>query len=500
MFVKRYQAPAGDGEVLIDPPLTSVSSLLKNAKNFDISGRPFGGKSFSEFRTLARYEVLELVQNYHQQFGESISITHSNKWIVVGHEPDLFHPGVWLKNFVLAKLGREHRAVTLNLIVDNDVPKSASIRIPRTDGTVAMLPFDDTPSGVPYEEWLARNEKLFHSFPSRIDELAHDWNEQPMVGRFWNEMQNVVQRPLIADKFSRARRHFERSWGAENLELPVSRMADTQSFRAFAIAIINDARRFAEHYNECLRIYRRTYRIASRHHPVPELIRDGKWQEIPFWIWTAAEPKRRRAFVRDENGETRVRWNGSQQRLADPAIKLRPRALMLTLFARLALADMFIHGIGGAKYDELTEMIAERYFAAHLPGFLVVSGTLHLPLQPFPVSEVDWHAALRNFRDLQWNPQRQLMIASPQLSAERDRLLTMPTQTRRQRRDRYRLLRENLDQWRPVTQLPIAAAQAELDRIVQELRANAILRSREYPFILFSERRLCGWFEKVTSA
>jgi len=145
-------------------------------------------------------------------------------------------------------------------------------------------------------------------------------------------------------------------------------------------------------------------------------------------------------------------------------------------------------------------MIAERYFVAHLPGFLVVSGTLHLPLQPFPVSEVDWHAALRNFRDLQWNPQRQLMIASPQLSAERDRLLTMPTQTRRQRRDRYRLLRENLDQWRPVTQLPIAAAQAELDRIVQELRANAILRSREYPFILFSERRLCGWFEKVTSA
>ena len=35
-------------------------------------------------------------------------------------------------------------------------------------------------------------------------------------------------------------------------------------------------------------------------------------------------------------------------------IKLRSRALTTTMFVRLFLADAFLHGIGGAKYDEVT--------------------------------------------------------------------------------------------------------------------------------------------------
>lgn len=500
MFVKRYQAPAGDGEVLIDPPLTSVSSLLKNAKNFDISGRPFDGRSFAEFRLLARQEVLQKSINYHQQFDESPSVANSDTWIVVGHEPDLFHPGVWLKNFVAAKLGREYRAVVLNLIVNNDVPKSTSIRVPRTDGSVALVPFDEAPGDVPYEEGSVHNKGLFRSFPNRIDELTHEWNERPMAGPFWEKVLEANKQAPAYEQITYARRHFERSWGTVNLELPVSWLADTQSFRVFANALIKDAERFAVLYNESLRDYRQQHQIKSRHHPVPQLVHDVDWTEVPFWIWASVEPKRRRAFVRCENGDTWVRWNGSSRRLSDPTIKFRPRALMLTLFARLALADLFIHGIGGAKYDELTDMIAVRQFGACLPRFLVASGTLHLPLEPFSATKMDRLSAQRKLRQLQWSPQQHVAAAAPELAAERHRLLKLPTLTRRQRRERYRQLRENLDRWWPVTQLPADAAQAEVDRIDRELRANEVLRSREYPFILFSEPRLRGWFEKVTSS
>ena len=42
--------------------------------------------------------------------------------------------------------------------------------------------------------------------------------------------------------------------------------------------------------------------------------------------------------------------------------KIRTRALTTTMFARLFLADLFIHGIGGGIYDELTDRIIERYY------------------------------------------------------------------------------------------------------------------------------------------
>ena len=45
------------------------------------------------------------------------------------------------------------------------------------------------------------------------------------------------------------------------------------------------------------------------------------------------------------------------------------------MFARLAVADLFIHGIGGAKYDELTDAIGERFFGIQLRPYMVVSGT-----------------------------------------------------------------------------------------------------------------------------
>ena len=39
-------------------------------------------------------------------------------------------------------------------------------------------------------------------------------------------------------------------------------------------------------------------------------------------------------------------------------------------FSRFMLGDLFIHGIGGAKYDELGDEIARRFFGIEPPGFL----------------------------------------------------------------------------------------------------------------------------------
>ena len=65
--------------------------------------------------------------------------------------------------------------------------------------------------------------------------------------------------------------------------------------------------------------------------------------------------------------------------------KVRSRALTNTLFARLFLADLFVHGIGGGKYDELTDDIIRRFYGCEPPAFLVLSATRLLPLPAVPV-------------------------------------------------------------------------------------------------------------------
>ena len=66
------------------------------------------------------------------------------------------------------------------------------------------------------------------------------------------------------------------------------------------------------------------------------------------------------------------------------SVRLRTRALTTTLFSRFLLGDLFIHGIGGAKYDELGDEIARRFFGIEPPGFLTVSMTLWLGLPSDP--------------------------------------------------------------------------------------------------------------------
>ena len=55
--------------------------------------------------------------------------------------------------------------------------------------------------------------------------------------------------------------------------------------------------------------------------------------------------------------------------LPSRGIRLRTRALTTTLFARYVLGDLFVHGIGGAKYDELGDDWRRTFSRSTLPGY-----------------------------------------------------------------------------------------------------------------------------------
>jgi hypothetical protein len=122
----RLRAPTEHGQILAVPPLDEVEALLEvNRRNLKSAHILSIGKSLNELRALARREILAAASQYHREAGETVADATSDVWIVAGHQPELFHPGVWFKNFVLHQLGRKHAAVALNLIVDTDTAKPA---------------------------------------------------------------------------------------------------------------------------------------------------------------------------------------------------------------------------------------------------------------------------------------------------------------------------------------------------------------------------------------
>ncbi|NIP85546.1 MAG: hypothetical protein GTO03_08270, partial [Planctomycetales bacterium] len=287
------------------------------------------------------------------------------------------------------------------------------------------------------------------------------------------------------------------------------------TFSWFTCHLLAHLPRLVEIYNASLADYRRANRIRSVAHPVPDLAMDQRWLEAPFWIWTAKDPVRRRLFVQPQ-GETLLLSNRSQVtvrlplaadqpaaaavgQLADVAgqgIKLRPRALVTTLFARLLLCDLFIHGIGGAKYDQLTDLLIARFFGVRPPHFLTLSGTLRLPI-PHARTTVDQLSELRQrLRRVEFHPEKFLDLGATGDLAERHRwvahkerwIKTPPTPENGRRR--YLEIRRSNEALRGWLVDVVRGLQDNLHQARSAVRSEAILSSREYPFCFFPEQNL----------
>ncbi len=322
---------------------------------------------------------------------------------LAGHQPQMYHPGVWLKNFALGRLAEKHRATAINLIIDSDAISAVSLRVP--GGTAekpaaAQVAFDRPDPAVPYEERRIEDRELFASFGRRVQEQIAQLIPHPLIENFWPM---VIHQSHETDRLgaclARARHLIESQWGLRTLEIPQSWVCDLDSFRWFVAHLLAQMGEFSAVYNEAVRQYRRQYRIRSSSHPVPDLAAEDQWLEAPFWIWSLEDPRRKRLFAKINRAEVLItdrhdiharlplgeQGDGARavEQLADLArrgVKIRSRALITTLWARLVLGDLFIHGIGGGNYDLVTDRIIERFFQRTPPGFMVLSATLHLAL------------------------------------------------------------------------------------------------------------------------
>lgn len=526
MAVRPVKAPREDGAIVAEPPLDDVGRLLEqNRRLFARVGPDLLGRRTADLRRDARQEVLAAARHYLRQAGEPIPENDGPSLLMAGHQPELFHPGVWVKNFALQGLARRHGVIPVNLVVDNDTAKSVVLRYPVTEvplPSVMTSPphlgralFDHGTTEAPWEERTVQDEAFFSSFPER---LSLRWGFEPMLGDFWREVRRQRERtPLLGERFAGARRSLERRWGCHNLEVPVSAVCRTEAFAVFAGDLLSNLPRLHEAYNGSVRAYRQRYKLRSVVHPVPDLARDGDWWEAPFWAWRPGQARRGRLMVRatanalelrvgNETGPSLPRGRPEALVAAWPdlerqGLKVRSRALTNTLFARLFLCDLFIHGIGGGKYDEVTDALMRCYYGVEPPAYLVLSATLLLPLPHYDAAPDGCARLARDERDLTWNPQRHLdgAAADPSLAElvrRKQALIAAEPSDRRQRRQWFHELRAVTEALRPAVEERRAALHRRREICERQARANELLRDRDYPFCLYPEAALRSFYTR----
>lgn len=556
MTAARFHAPAEHGAVLIDPPPHDWPRLVEeNARLLRLAVLSCCGLSLQEWRAITAALVKELASRQLQRWGLTAPLNGAG-WLVTGHQPELFHPGVWAKHFAVAEAAKCSSLIPLNLIADHDQPKHLAVRAPvhTPNGLSALwIPFCEASPVLPWEEYLLSSHDdnslvlgvvsqpasesnlrpanclcsraTFFSLAERVFGVAQDLLPEMILPRFWSHLENLAERLdgtcALAELLAGARRSWEEHWGYGNGEVRVSALCGGEAFLAFVAQILGDLPAFAATHNAELSAFRRDQGIRSRTHPVPPLLQEEDWYEAPFWVWRAGQPRQRlwaqpqREIWRLRSGEggavvavRSVRGRDDLielgQQLAETGWKIRPRALTLTMFVRLFLAEMFVHGIGGGVYDRFTDRLIWRYWRLVPPRYSVVTATLRLPLPEPAPPPLPREVLLTRLRDCRFNPDRVLpreSLVSPEVRqlVERKRALLRhwPEASLHQRRMLHRELCELRQALQPLARPVEAELRAALEKLTLRQQQLALARDREWAFVLHAERALSQLVERI---
>jgi hypothetical protein len=384
-----WKAPTGDGELFIWPePQELLAQTRGNAAALVNCHVPVTGQPLADWRT----EMRRLLGHPDNE----------QPLLVSGHQTELFHAGVWVKNALISAAAKALGGASIYLAVDTDHPKHLQLRwpgtsIPLTDdpalGTAAWAGLLAPPTRAhraAIDAALAAAQRNWSFTPLLGDFLAKLWQSAPIDPPAGQHTAGQLMTALVD-----AQQQIDHSLGLDNRAALASPLWKAAPYLAYAHHLLADAPRVAAAYNGVLHEYRRQTNKRSTTRPMPDLHLAPGRIEVPFWLDDLATGQRQRACVRADGQNWALRVKDNQflldarrgpdaaqalgAFLAAHGARLSPRALTLTLFARLLICDQFVHGIGGARYDQITDGLIVKLFGIEPPAFAVATATLFFP-------------------------------------------------------------------------------------------------------------------------
>lgn len=464
-----YETPKNNKEVFVDPEISRIPGMaLENKETLQRCRIAVNGIPFQTVRDKTREELLRRAVQYTNEI-RTLLRKEPYKWdftsrpvedvpiIQTGHEPIFYHPGIWVKNHLAHHIAKRVNGIGINMIVDNDACTMGFLYAPILSENllhVQKIALVDGKDRVAYEEIVFDDGKELLRFRDEVLALlkknalnADALSGKPMgkgatIQPLYKNTKTVIADMQVAFEgymshvvacrergcvdmvglLTAARVTMEEDFQIKNLEIPVSWVCNTDGFYHFFLHVLHNAVRFARIYNAKLSEYRSIHNIRSKANPLPDLNVGNNVTELPFWVWKQGE-ERKRCYLLNE-GDLLTITDGTHvvailkkneagsenvqklKALQEDRIKLRPRAITTTMFSRLLFSDVFIHGIGGAKYDTITDEIIREFFGISPPSYVTSSATLFLPLNALERDAGELQRVQHELRDMPHNPER----------------------------------------------------------------------------------------------
>ncbi len=476
-----WKAPDEDGQILIWPdPDALLRQTAENLRGLNSSPAILQGVGLPELRAAARTWI-----------GHSDS---NQPLIATGHQTELYHPGVWVKHAMINSVARKVGGQAYQLAVDTDAPKHLHLRWPggsqpiTEDDRLARAAWTGLLAG-PMAGHINEVEKAF-----RAAEAV--WEFKPMVDPFLEALRRFsIEQPTLPAALVNATHAVDWSLGLRHHALLLAPVWTSPAYLVFAHHLMARAEELAHQYNAALRDYRTEKGISSPGRPMPDLQVDADEIEAPFWVDDLAADSRKRLFLKRTAGG----W-ALDDFVFDPAapgyaaadkllaylryrnLRIAPRALTLTMFMRLFLADQFVHGIGGGRYDQVTDRLINAHLGTAPPHFSVTTATLYFPAAAGQ-KRVSLRPLLQEGRRLRhgsFSREKREMAA---------RIVTLPRNGAERRThfgDMHRWLARQADS--PT----MHAWQQQLDHALEEQLKQKAIFDRELFFAIQPEERLRG--------
>jgi hypothetical protein len=386
MTYDDWKAPKADSQMLIWP---EPEALLRAVNE--------NGDRLAEAEQLVQNRPLRDLREEARSFA---GVHDQRRIILTGHQTELWHPGVWAKNALIDAASRKLGGLAVHLAVDTDAPKHLALRWPN----FSMPITDDAASTT--AEWAAL---VAPPTPAHLDEIEQKLNAakssfgyEPMLNDWMQAIRLAVLDGLNGSDLPKAiatsSHHLDWSLGLEYTIQTLSPTLGSRAWLAFAYHVMARAGEFAEVYNASLACYRKQEGIDSTTRPMPDLRVSNLQIEAPFWLDETTLFRRHRMMIERRDGglflcepftDDCLQLDPSRdgfeaaERLREFVLRHRlritPRALTLTIFMRLFVTDLFVHGIGGGRYDQIADRIIQRHFGIEPPKFAVTTATMFLP-------------------------------------------------------------------------------------------------------------------------
>ena len=432
---------------------------------------------------LTTKKYLEIHEDIKKFIETKFNTKIKNEFIyVTGHQPEIFHPGILFKDLLLNKLSIMHNAFPLHLNVDTDIFEFKYIFPQIDDNNLIINKFEYHQDRLfMFEDFnLEKETELLKILNDQEIDLKEILSES--VYEFALEYINRIKKLINSkEKFHNISNIIRNNFLINNnMDIPTIKLSEfikLDSFQYFVELISNRNSEFIEMHNISLRNYRELHKIKNHAQPIPDMIIN----ELPFWELNIQDGNRTHA---------KLPFNLSTT--------YSPRAITNTMYIRLFLSDLFIHGRGGARYEAISDGIIENFFGSKSSPYFVASATLHLDNNNnFKTLNISLNELNVVLRDLNYSPEK-FIESTDILKIEKTKL---QERFKNQNEDK-KFLTQEIQKINEVIKEKIKDKIEYYEKLKENFeqfhKNKESLENREYPFFYYNMNELILEVEKLS--